>query len=373
MSIFKSLMNFKQLSFLFLLRSHVLIFIFILSILNVSQVTFSQENKFTEANGWSRHPNGGGLVHRDARVSPSAYIGSDARVYGGTIEGDVRVSGGIIESGRLAGNAEVSGGIIKDGYIHGDAKISGGTISGDTTDIFGGTISGNAEVSGGVVYGRADIRGGTISGNARISGGTIYEGAEVSGGRVSGRAEVRGKVTGGRVDGNAIIPRGAVVREGMHINDHRLLSRFDKVKRKALKNLPYVGRVIAVGASLYQMLKTDLSASELESLTGDLIGDALYSKDLDSSDLPLEDYLQNLKIASQHLDPSKTFSQERQHLSNELHAIYTDIQTDESLSDEEKKQYLKTVAEIQDIAQPPTPPRRPPSQRSRRKTSKGIN
>ena len=490
MNTFKNLKDFKQHTVLLLLKSHLSIFIFVLFVLNVSQVTFSQETEFTEANGWSRHPNGGGLVHRDANISPAAEIGPNVKVYGGIINkdadirgrvvvrggtinkgdiygdavirggliedgtvtgnavvrggtisggadvnggtifdgrieggridgnveitggtirggfisgnakisggiiedgiidgnaeisggritdgyiyGDVKVSGGVIEDGRFAGNAEISGGRIKDGYIHGDAKVRGGTISGDTTDIFGGTVSGNAEVSGGVIYGRAVVRGGKISENARVSGGTIYEGAEVSGGRISGRAEVRGKVTGGRVDGNAVIPRGAVVREGMHINDDRLLSRFGKLKKRALKNLPYVGRVIAVGSTLYQMLKTDLSASELENLAGSLIGEALYSKDLDSSDLPFEDYLQNLKTAAQKLSSTRIFSKERQSLTNELNSVSTDIQADESLSDEEKQQYLKTIAEVQDIVQPPSPPRHPPNHRNRRGTSGGI-
>ena len=75
------------------------------------------------------------------------------------------------------------------------------------------------------------------------------------------------------------------------------MSRFGKLKRKALKNLPYIGRVIAAGSTLYQMLKIDLSANELESLAGSLIGEALCSKELDNSDLPFEDYLQNLKPA----------------------------------------------------------------------------
>ena len=458
MNIFKNLKDFKQHTVLLLLKSHLSIFIFVLFVLNVSQVTFSQETEFTEANGWSRHPNGGGLVHRDANISPAAEIGPNVKVYGGIINkdadirgrvvvrggtinkglingdavirggliedgtvtgnavvrggtisggadvnggtifdgrieggridgnveitggtirggfisGNAKISGGIIEDGIIDGKAEISGGRITDGYIHGDAKVRGGTISGDTTDIFGGTISGNAEVRGGVTYGRADIRGGTISENARVSGGTIYEGAEVSGGRVSGRAEVRGKVTGGRVDGNAVIPRGAVVREGMHINDDRLLSRFGKLKKRALKNLPYIGRVVAVGSTLYQMLKTDLSANELENLAGSLIGEVLYSKDLDSSDLPFEDYLQNLKTAAQKLSSTRIFSKERQSLTNELNSVSTDIQADESLSDEEKQQYLKTIAEVQDIVQPPSPPRHPPNHRNIRGTSGGI-
>lgn len=480
MSFFKIPTNFKQNSFL--PRSHLLIFIFFLFILSISQVTFSQENEFTEANGWRRHPNGGGLVHKNAKVSPLAYIGSDAKIYGGTINkdadirgraivrggiikkgniygdavirggiiedgtiagnaevrggkvsggdinggiifdgrieggridgdvevkggtikggyiygnakieggiiedgviggnaeitggtikdghivGHVKVSDGIIENGRFDGDAEVSGGIIKGGYIHGDAKVEGGIISGEDTDIFGGTISGNAEVNGGVVYGRADVRG-RVSGNARVSGGIIYESADVSGGRVSGNAEVRGQVTGGRVDGNAVIPKGTLVREGMHINDDKLLSRSQKMKRHILKKFRWATGLLGAGTIINKLLTEGVQAATDQ--TGEVIHDTLGGINLSNSDLPVEDYLQNLKTASQHLDPNKIFSAERQHLSNELRTVYTDIQTDESLTDEEKEQYLKTIAEIQDIVQPPSPPRRPPNGKNKKST-----
>ena len=481
MNIFKNFMAFKQHGFLLLLRSHLSIFIFVLFVLSVSQVTFSQGNEFTEANGWSRHPNGGGLVHRDANVSPSASIGPDVRIYGGTINkdadirgrvvvrggtinkgliygnavitggiiedgtvtgnavvrggvisgsadvnggtifdgrieggridgnveinggtikggfisgnakvsggiiedgiigenaevsggritdgnihGDVKISGGLIEDGRFAGEVEINGGVIKDGYIHGDAKINGGIISGETTDIFGGTISGNTEVSGGVIYGRADIRGGKISENARISGGTIYEGAEVSGGRVSGRAEVKGKITGGRVDGNAVIPKGVEVREGMHINDDRLLSRFDKLKIRT--RTPLLFKLLAVGGTVLSILKAK-GASASETIVNAL-GEAANEVAL-GGDLAVEDYLENLKKGVENLpnDNAPSTRQSHLHLKSELNDIYNTISDDDSLEEQEKARLLTKVREIQIML--PAPQLRPlPRRRDRRR------
>ena len=78
--------------------------------------------------------------------------------------------------------------------------------------------------------------------------------------------------------------------------------------------------------------------------------------------MPVEDYLQNLKIGAQKVASStRTFSKERQGLKKELDIIYTDVQTDESLSDNEKQGFLRNIAEIRDIVQPPNAPRNSPS------------
>ena len=93
--------------------------------------------------------------------------------------------------------------------------------------------------------------------------------------------------------------------------------------------------------------------------------------DLDNGDIPVEDYLQNLKTSVQRLDPNKPFSQERQGLNNELRSVRRQIREDESLTNEEKQQYLRTIGEIIAIVQPPSPPRNPPRQR-RRRASRGL-
>ena len=53
---------------------------------------------------WSQHPNGGGWIHKLARVDSTAFVGSDAIVWG-KVSGEAWVSG----EARVYGHAEVSG------------------------------------------------------------------------------------------------------------------------------------------------------------------------------------------------------------------------------------------------------------------------
>ena len=73
-------------------------------------MTFQElQNKIGTQNqaDWSQHKNGGGWVHKTARIDATAYIGENAIIF----SGDARVSGNAQVSGnaRVYGNAQVSG------------------------------------------------------------------------------------------------------------------------------------------------------------------------------------------------------------------------------------------------------------------------
>ena len=63
-----------------------------------------------------QHPNGGGWVADTASVSDAAYIGPEAEVIGGTIEGGT-IWGGTIEGGTIWGGT-IEGGIVTRSPIH---------------------------------------------------------------------------------------------------------------------------------------------------------------------------------------------------------------------------------------------------------------
>ena len=83
---------------------------------------------------WSQHPNGGGWIHKLARVDSTAFVGSDAIVWG-KVSGEARVSGHAEVSGKawVYDNARVSG----EARVYGHAEVSGEA-----------RVSGHAEVSG---------------------------------------------------------------------------------------------------------------------------------------------------------------------------------------------------------------------------------
>ena len=113
-----------------------------------------------------QHSNGGGWVADAATVSDAVFVGPQARVASGTIEG------GIIRGGTLRGGT-LRGGIIRGGTILG-GTIEGGTILGGTIE--GGTILGGT-LRGGIIRG-GTIWGGTIE-RGTIWGGTIWGGSVV--------------------------------------------------------------------------------------------------------------------------------------------------------------------------------------------------
>ena len=101
---------------------------------------------------WVQRTNPDESIHwhaPSARISPSVFIGPEAKIYGGKIYG-----------GEIYGGA-ILGGVIYGGVIYGGA-------------ILGGVIHGGA-IHGGAIYGGV-ILGGAILGGA-IHGGAIHDGA----------------------------------------------------------------------------------------------------------------------------------------------------------------------------------------------------
>jgi len=133
------------------------------------------------------HGNGGGFVANSVTVPATVYVGSNARVTGGTVSGNARIED----------RAIVAGGTIRgEAIVRGHAYISAGTIEGNAiieegANIWGGTFNQNARVGG-----IANVRTtGTISGNAHISGAPWIEGValNMSGtGKLYGDGEVYG-------------------------------------------------------------------------------------------------------------------------------------------------------------------------------------
>jgi hypothetical protein len=129
--------------------------------------------------GMAKHGNGGGYVASSATVAATAYVGPDARVLGGRVEGSARVEGrAVVRGGTVSGRA-----VVKDYAM-----------------VAGGTVTDSAVVSDGAV-----VWDGQISGGAKIRGSSfIYD----SGTRVSGAAQVGGAVWlngGGHLSGTAQI------------------------------------------------------------------------------------------------------------------------------------------------------------------------
>ena len=110
--------------------------------------------------GYTRHPNGGGLVADTASVAPGARVTGNARVDGdAVIDGGASVYGGarVYGSARIGVNARISG----DARIGVNARIGGDARIGGNAQIYGDAwIGGNAQIYG-------DAR---IGGTARIGG-----------------------------------------------------------------------------------------------------------------------------------------------------------------------------------------------------------
>ena len=84
---------------------------------------------------WHLHPNGDGLVCKNAYVSKNALITGNAIVFDGMIHGGM-IHGGKIYGGMIRGG-EIYGGEIYGGKIHG-GEIRGGKIY--DGEIYGGAI-----------------------------------------------------------------------------------------------------------------------------------------------------------------------------------------------------------------------------------------
>ena len=139
-------------------------------------------------------------------------------------------------------------------------------------------------------------------------------------------------------------------------------SNLSKSRKVRIKNLSYARSIIKLGKILYKMLRASSNADEIKEEINNLVDEIIHTEITANSELPVEDYLQNLRITAQVIaNNTRIFSRERQSMKDELNTAYTNIQADESLSDDEKQSFIKTIIEIQNIVQPPSPPRNPPN------------
>lgn len=98
--------------------------------------------KPTNASGYSKHGNGGGLVSSRAKVAATAYVGPDAVVNGGTVSGNACIEDfAVVNGGTVSGNA----------VLRGRAFMSGGSVGDDAVLeedawLVSGTVSGKAKI-----------------------------------------------------------------------------------------------------------------------------------------------------------------------------------------------------------------------------------
>ncbi len=135
--------------------------------------------KPSNASGYSKHANGGGLVSNKAKVAATAYVGPDAVVNGGTVSGNARIEDfAVINGGTISDNAVVRGrALVTAGNISGDAVLE------DDAWLVSGTISGKAKVGAISI-----IVNTTVTDNAQVYG-VMWA---VNGKKLSGTAQLRG-------------------------------------------------------------------------------------------------------------------------------------------------------------------------------------
>ena len=135
--------------------------------------------KPVNANGYTKHSNGGGLVSSKAKVDASVYVGPDAVVNGGTVSGNARIEDfAVIDGGTISGNAVVrgralvtAGTIGDDAVLEEDAWLVSGSITGKAkvgalSIIVNTTVTDNAQVYG-VMWA---LNGKKLSGTAQLRG-----------------------------------------------------------------------------------------------------------------------------------------------------------------------------------------------------------
>jgi len=135
--------------------------------------------KPSNASGYSKHANGGGLVSSKAKVAATAYVGPDAVVNGGTISGNARIEDfAVVNGGTISDNAVVRGrALVTAGNISGDAVLE------EDAWLVSGTISGKAKVGAISI-----IVNTTVTDNAQVYG-VMWA---VNGKKLSGTAQLRG-------------------------------------------------------------------------------------------------------------------------------------------------------------------------------------
>ncbi|WP_304039157.1 DUF6055 domain-containing protein [Fibrobacter succinogenes] len=135
--------------------------------------------KPSNASGYTKHANGGGLVSNKAKVAATAYVGPDAVVNGGTISGNARIEDfAVVNGGTISDNAVVRGrALVTAGNISGDAVLE------EDAWLVSGTISGKAKVGAISI-----IVNTTVTDNAQVYG-VMWA---VNGKKLSGTAQLRG-------------------------------------------------------------------------------------------------------------------------------------------------------------------------------------
>ena len=135
--------------------------------------------KPSNASGYTKHANGGGLVSNKAKVAATAYVGPDAVVNGGTVSGNARIEDfAVVNGGTISDNAVVRGrALVTAGNISGDAVLE------EDAWLVSGTISGKAKVGAISI-----IVNTTVTDNAQVYG-VMWA---VNGKKLSGTAQLRG-------------------------------------------------------------------------------------------------------------------------------------------------------------------------------------
>lgn len=131
------------------------------------------------------------------------------------------------------------------------------------------------------------------------------------------------------------------------------------LSNRGARFLGWAGVAVLGGWALYDIVKDgDVQPAELVEVPIAILSSLLFETTVTASEIPLEDYLSNLRVSAMALaEDTPIFSNVRQSLSGELRFLHTNILEDLSLSEEEKESLLSQIEEIQNIVQPLSPPR----------------
>jgi carbonic anhydrase/acetyltransferase-like protein (isoleucine patch superfamily) len=111
-----------------------------------------------------KHPNGGGTVGNNAKVSAKAYIAGSATVCGNVNIGD---DTSVLDGASINGTVEIAAGvkIARNASINGNGNLGSGTV-----------IEEGAKVNGSI-----DIKNSTVKRNASLAGNIKLDGVTIEG------------------------------------------------------------------------------------------------------------------------------------------------------------------------------------------------
>lgn len=179
---------------------------------------------------FSQHSNGGGWVHKDARVAEGVYVGRNCIVVRGRITGDVRITGYTFICGAnltINGSVKISGNTFICGY---NVSITGKVEVESSRILESAYLIGNVRVINSVMYGNskvmdsAFVRRALLRDRASVSGDAKLLGERSNDKNyyplyiqdraiVTGRATLRGRV---RMADCAKVCDSAVVKGNVH-------------------------------------------------------------------------------------------------------------------------------------------------------------